>query len=218
LLIYSGAGQAGAANMVGWWRTGAMLVLAATALAAGIAAAQPHAPEAPPAYTAKGELEFPSDYRTWVYLSSGYNMSYSPMSMPNMSQFDNVFVNPAAYAAFLKTGTWPDKTVMVLEARQGETRGSINQAGRFQTQRLAVEVHVKDVARFPGGWAFFGFSGEGPGQLVPQSQPCYACHAGHAGVDTTFVQFYPTLKPIAAAMGTFSASYLADEAAGRQTH
>jgi hypothetical protein len=148
-----------------------------------------------------------------VFLTSGYNMSYSPMNMPDMSQFDNVFVDPAAYAAFQTTGTWPDKTVMVLEPRQGQQKGSINQEGRFQTDRLGLEVHVKDTARFAGGWAFFAFGrAEDPGQLVPTTAACYSCHAAHAAVDTTFVQFYPILKPIAAARGTFSAAYLHDEA------
>jgi hypothetical protein len=36
---------------------------------------------------------------------------------------------------------------------------------------------------------------------------CYSCHSQHAAVDTTFVQFYPTLLPIARAKGTISASY-----------
>ena len=84
---------------------------------------------------------------------------------------------------------------MVLEPRQGQQKGSINQEGRFQTQRLGLEVHVKDTARFPGGWAFFAFPTDGPGQLQPPTAACYSCHAAHAAVDTTFVQFYPTLKP-----------------------
>ena len=166
-----------------------------------------------PAYTAKGELQPPTTYRRWVYLSSGYDMSYAAAQMPGMSMFDNVFVGPAAYEAFLRDGTWPDKTVMVLEARRGEQSGSINKAGHFQTERMAMEVHVKDVARFKdrGGWAFFAFDGDGPGKLIDASAACYSCHAQHAAVDTTFVQFYPTLKPIAAAKRTFSGAYLAEE-------
>jgi hypothetical protein len=197
----------------------AALVGGLLVIGAGLALGAADAPPGRPHYTAKGELEFPKDYRRWVYLSSGYNMSYVAGAMPGMSQFDNTFAEPAAYDAFLETGTWPDKTVLVLEPRQGEQKGSINKAGHFQTDRLGLEVHVKDVNRFPGGWAFFFFQGdrEGPGQLLPTSQPCYACHAAHAAVDTTFVQFYPTLKPIAAAKGTFSASYLADEAAAKST-
>ena len=38
--------------------------------------------------------------------------------------------------------------------------------------------------------------------------PCYSCHAEHAAVDTTFVQFYPTLLPIAKGKGTLSPAYL----------
>jgi hypothetical protein len=194
---------------------GSIVVAAATALAfAGTLAAQTQPSIAGPGYTAKGELEFPADYRRWTYLTSGLDMSYRPgPPMTGMSQFDNVFVNPAAYDAFLRTGTWPYKTVMVLEARRGEGAGSINKSGHFQSDRLAVEVHVKDAARFPGGWAFFAFDGEGPGRLLPTTEACYACHAAHAAVDTSFVQFYPTLKPIAAAKGTLSAAYLADEKA-----
>ena len=195
----------------------ASALAAVVALGLGVALAQSaQAPPAGPSYTAKGELQYPTDYRRWVYLSSGLDMSYRPgPPMPGLSQFDNVFVGPAAYDAFLQTGTWPDKTVMVLEARRGEQNGSINKAGRFQTERLGVEVHVKDAARFAGGWAFFTFEGEGPGKLLPTSEACYACHQAHAAVDTTFVQFYPTLKPVAAAKGTFSAAYLAEEAAAK---
>jgi len=119
----------------------------------------------------------------------------------------------AAYAAFQKTGTWPDKTVLVLEIRGAQEHASINKGGRSQSNRMAVEVHVKDTARFKGGWGFYGFSGEQPATLIPQAAACYACHQDHAAVDTTFVQFYPTLLPVSTAKGTLSAAYLAEEKA-----
>jgi len=31
-----------------------------------------------PEYTADGQLKFPANYREWVYLSSGIDMSYGP--------------------------------------------------------------------------------------------------------------------------------------------
>jgi len=71
-------------------------------------------------------------------------------------------VNREAYEAFQKTGRWPDKTVLVLEGRSAEQAGSINKSGRFQTGIVRVEVHVKDAARFNGGWAFFAFQGQAP--------------------------------------------------------
>jgi len=168
-----------------------------------------------PAYTAEGRLVFPTNYRTWIYLTSGLDMSYSPNAMKmDHSIFDNVFVNPEAYQAFLATGTWPDKTMLVLEARVAGTNASINKSGHFQTHELmGREVHVKDEARFPGKWAFFGFDSTEPSKMVPKEAACYLCHEQHAAVDTTFVQFYPTLIDIAKNKGTLSAAYLKDEAA-----
>ena len=169
-----------------------------------------------PSYAANGDMLPPANYREWIYVTSGVDMSYSPKAdMANHSTFDNVFVNPEAYRSFVKTGTWPDKTVMVLEARMAQSRGSINQRGHFQDKEvMAIEVHAKDEARFPGKWAFFEFDSlEKNGTLIPSGAPCYTCHAAHGAVDTTFVQFYPTLLPIAQAKKTLSDVFLKEEAA-----
>jgi cytochrome P460 len=168
-----------------------------------------------PEYTSDGQLKSPEHYREWVYLTTGFDMSYSPAAMQmDHHMFDNVFVNPEAYKAFVETGTWPDKTVMMLEVRKGEGRGSINKSGNYQgTEVMGMEAHVKDEARFPGKWAFFGFDEGKTGKMVPTSASCYTCHADHAAVDTTFVQFYPTLLPIAKAKGTLSAGYQKEQAA-----
>jgi hypothetical protein len=161
-----------------------------------------------PQYTSAGQLQLPEHYREWVYLTSGFDMSYNPsMQMGDHHMFDNVFVNPEAYQAFLKTGTWPDHTTLVLEVRDARGKGSINQKGNYQGAVGGLEVHVKDEARFPGKWAFFDFEDDKPGKLFPPSADCYSCHAAHAAVDTTFVQFYPTLMPIASAKGTLSSAY-----------
>lgn len=168
-------------------------------------------------YTAGGELQFPQNYRQWVYLTSGFDMSYNPsMQMEGHHMFDNVFVNPEAYQSFVKTGTWPDHTMLVLEVRGAEGKGSINQKGDYQGERMAVEVHVKDESRFSGKWAFFGFDAGGAPQktakMVPTSADCYSCHAAHGAVDTTFVQFYPTLLSIATSKSTLSPEYLKEMA------
>jgi hypothetical protein len=129
------------------------------------------------------------------------------MQMGDHHMFDNVFVNPEANKVFVKTGTWPDKTILVLEVRGAERRGSINQKGNYQVATMGFEVHVKDEARFPGKWAFFGFDDDKAAKMVPMSADRYSCHAAHAAVDTTFVQFYPTLPPIAKSKGTLAAAY-----------
>jgi hypothetical protein len=166
-----------------------------------------------PTYTKDGDLAPPLGYREWVYLTSGLDMSYTPKANADMSMFDNVFVNPEAYRSFMTTGTWPDQTVMVLEHRVAGSKASINKSGHFQSGGLmGMEVHVKDESRFPGKWAFFDVESESKATLIPQTAACYSCHADHAAVDTTFVQFYPTLLPIAQKKGTLSAKYLAESA------
>ena len=170
-----------------------------------------------PGFTADGRLKFPANYREWVFLSSGLDMSYSSPAgagVPEHSVFNNVFVNPAAYHVFVQTGRWPDGTLLVLENRAAEGNHSINTRGRTQTGELkGLEVHARDTSR-PGsdGWGFYNFANEGSASLIPTTEACYTCHAQHAAVDTTFVQFYPTLLPIAKQKGTLSTSFLNDEA------
>ena len=157
----------------------------------------------------------PLDYRQWIFLTSGMDMSYTPRAASandtqDMRMFDNVFVNPASWKAFQQTGTWPDKTVFVLEFRNAENKVSINKAGRSQGGApMGLEVHVKDASH--GGWAFYEFDSEQPAKIVPKEASCYACHQAHAAVDTTFVQFYPTLLPVAKEKATLSAAYLKEE-------
>jgi hypothetical protein len=178
---------------------------------AGGALSQAQSPKPAAVFTADGKLEYPKDYRTWIYVSSGMDMAYVENDgMANMHMFDNTFVDRASYEGYLKTGHWPEGTVFMLEVRRGAGQGSINKKGQFQTDVLGREAHVKD-KRFKSGWAFFGFNGEGPGREQPQTSECNVCHEKHGAVDTTFVQFYPTLLPVAKAKNTFSAAYLAEE-------
>ena len=150
----------------------------------------------------------PANYREWVWLSSGLGMSYTAGPPSQNPDFDNVFVNPSAYRSFLEKGTWPDGTVLVLETRASLTKSSINRSGRVQGDLTGMEVHVKDEHRFPGKWAFFAFRrSASTGTLIPSSAACYSCHQQHGAVDTTFVQFYPTLLDVARQKGTLQTRY-----------
>jgi hypothetical protein len=171
-----------------------------------------------PSYTADKQLRFPANYREWVYLGSGVDMSYNPKAQASgHSIFNTVFVNPSSYREFLETGTWPDGTTLVLENRGavhgGEVSASLNKHGLTQTEELmGMEVHVKDVS-LPGGWGFFSFDNKTSAKLIGRPASCYTCHEQHAAVDTTFAQFYPILLPIAKVKGTLSKEYLAEMAA-----
>lgn len=138
-------------------------------------------------------------------MSSGIDLSYTDRAaMQGQSMFDNVFVDPASWNAFKASGHWPDKTMFALENRGAATKGSINKRGQYQTQDvMGVEFHVRDAARFKGGWGFFAVDDQGAGKFISYTASCYACHLAHGAVDTTFTQFYPTAKVIAAAHGTY---------------
>ena len=187
-------------------------------LALGGAAPAPEPRTGEPVYDAAGKLLPPAGYREGVFLSSGIDMSYADGAAASTADhhvFDNTFAPRWAYDAFQKTGVWPDKTVLVLEVRAGASKGSINKRGAFQQGGvLGLEVHVKDAARFKGGWGFFDIpGGDKPGALIPYAAACYSCHVDHAAADTTFVQFYPTLLPTAQKLGALSKAYLAEAAA-----
>jgi len=164
-------------------------------------------------FTKDGELVRPANYREWIFLSSGLGMTYGPNApAPGSPQrFDNVYVNPSSYREFIQQGKWPDGTVLILEIRESESKGSINQHGRFQTSLVAIEANVKDSRRFPkGGWAFFDLSIDGSQRSVakpiPPGNRCEQCHSANGAVDNTFVQFYPELIPIAEKFGTFKST------------
>jgi len=131
--------------------------------------------------------------------------------------FDNVFVNPAAYREFVKSGAWPDGTIFILELRRGVANESINKGGRTQSGIVAIEAAVKDGQRFPEKWAYFHFA-EKKGEPATEAKPfpksaaCYTCHSQHAAVDNTFVQFYPTLIEVAKAKGVWRAANEAPKA------
>jgi hypothetical protein len=157
-------------------------------------------------YTSDGQLVRPARYREWIYLSSGLGMTYGAVQQTNRpQQFDNVFVNPDAYRTFLQTGTWPDHTMFALEIRSSTSQGSINKGGYYQEEVQAVEIHLKDEKRFPARWAFFAFerTDQQTAKPFPATSRCQDCHQKHGAVDETFVQFYPTLIPVARAKGTF---------------
>ena len=165
-------------------------------------AATPETGSGKPQYTGDNHLLWPENYRKWIYLSSGLGMNYIPQGADH-PMFTNVFVPQWAYSEFLKNGKWPDKTIFVVEERGSESKGSINKAGHFQSDFMGMGVEVKDENRFPEKWAYFNFD---EGTKSAQSNPkaaCWQCHEDHAAVEHTFVQFYPTLKPLAKKFGTY---------------
>ena len=170
---------------------------------AALHAAPQNADSQQPRY-AGDKLVRPENYREWIFLSSGLGMNYNPSA--NESQmFTNVFVPQWSYREFLATGKWPDKSMFIVEDRGSETKGSINKTGHFQTDLHGMGVEVKDESRFPDKWAYFNFGADTKTAGANPKAACWQCHNDNAAVEHTFVQFYPTLKPVAQKFGTYRA-------------
>lgn len=164
-------------------------------------------------FTTEGQLVRPAGYRRWIFVSSGFGMSYNPGAGGNGNPaFTNVFVAPDSYDYFVKHGTWPDKTMFVLEIYGSTSHGSINQKGSYQQTLMGLDVEVKDESRFPGKWAYFNFSPEGQTAeaMMPSKNACWTCHDKSAAVEHTFVQFYPELLKIAKEKRTIKPSVKLD--------
>jgi len=167
-------------------------------------AAAPDGKMPKPQYDDKGQLMRPADYREWIFLSAGYGMNYSP-EPGGHEMFTNVFVQRWAYNEFLSSGKWPEQSMFVIDERDAASRSSINQKGHYQTDLMGLAVEVKDSARNPEKWAYYGFDAEGKtAGAMPRGNGCWSCHEAHAAVEHSFVQFYPTLKVVAKKFGTYN--------------
>jgi hypothetical protein len=165
-----------------------------------MSAVQPTSPQ----FTTDGKLVRPEGYRRWVYVSSGYGMSYSQKADDSMVMFTNVFVNPSSYDYYLAHGNWPDKTTFVLELYGSTSQGSINKHGSYQSDFMGLDVEVKDEKRFADKWAYFGFDAaeKTASATAPSKNDCWKCHDQNAAVEHSFVQFYPELLKVAREKGT----------------
>src|SRR3954468_14159602 len=168
----------------------AVATVLAVALAIQTAVAQQPAGDGP-RYTDAGELIRPADYREWVYLSTGLNMTYGA-NAPNPTRnqpFNNVFVNRESYRRFLDSGRWPDKTIFILEIRRSEEHVRPNAFGYTQAAVGGMEAAVKDPPNGAQPWAYYSFDG-GDGlaasaKALPPTASCQACHSTHTAVEET---------------------------------
>ena len=167
-------------------------------------AAAPDEKAPKPQYDEKGQLLRPADYREWMFLSAGFGMNYSP-APGSHEMFTNVFVQRWAYSEFVNSGKWPEQSMFVIDERDTASRSSINQKGHYQTDLMGLAVEVKDSARNSDKWAYYAFDSDGKtAGAMPHGNGCWSCHDAHAAVEHTFVQFYPTLKPVAKKFSTYN--------------
>ena len=103
-----------------------------------------------PEYDAKGNLVLPPDFKTWVFVGANLGLDYQQDVAANtprekkaresaaVGDFHNVYINPEAYKAYLETGKFPEKTVLVMDVYQAKDKEPQNVVigGHFQRQSL----------------------------------------------------------------------------------
>lgn len=166
---------------------------------------QPPTAEKPVAvFEGQDTLLRPENYREWVFVGSSTGLNYMPNPAPASANADedikHVYINPSSYRGFIKTGKFPEGTVMILEIAEAARKNEAGLQGSFASKFIALEASVKDSKRFPGGWAYFGFT-ERDGTLKAKAKPfpdsaCLSCHQQKAATDRVFTQFYPVLNSI----------------------
>lgn len=180
-----------------------LTVVAGIAAAVLMAAPAPIEPIRPkPAFTADGKLRQPAGYREWVYVGTPITPNdLNPPEAP-FPEFHNVYIHPSDFAAYRKTGDFPDGTVLVKELVSVGGRQATSGKGYFMGEFTGLEVAVKDSRRFrgePGHWAYFSFGHKYPLATETAKQPvasCNSCHSANAEQDYVFTQYYPVLRAV----------------------
>ena len=183
-------------------------ILLTLALAITILAAQQSEPRTLPVFEGKATLLRPVNYREWVFVGSSRGLSYA-QNPPAQSQapsggmgemYHNVYITPTAYREFIKTGKFPEGTMLAMELASADTKREPGLQGSFEKEFIGLEVSVKDSKRFEGGWAYFNFSNgmgssdKDKAEPFPASAGCVSCHKQNAETDNVFTQFYPVLR------------------------
>ena len=182
-------------------------VVAAVAVAATLAqrsaGPQPRATgDTVPRY-AGDSLIRPTGYERWVLAGASMGLGYSQPSGADAAgatggMFHNVYIEPSAYEHFVRTGKFREGTMMAMTLFVPGQKVHPSKQGFFEGDFMALEVSLKDSARYPGSWAYFNFGMGAPASrafALPR-QACQSCHAQNAADDNVFVQFYPTLRAV----------------------
>jgi hypothetical protein len=143
----------------------------------------------------------PEGYREWIFVGSSIGLNYSPDPAPaagSRENFKHIYINPAAYREFARSGKFPEGTVMILEIAAAAVKNESGLHGSYADKYTALEASVKDSQRFPGGWAYYSFTDK-EGKSLAKARPfpdsaCLSCHQKKAATDHVFTQFYPVLN------------------------
>lgn len=151
-------------------------------------------------YDSEGALMPPQGYREWVYVGTPLTPNELNGGEAPFPEFHSVYISPEAWAAYKKSGKFPDGTLLVKELVSVGSKEASSGKGYFMGEFVGLEVAIKDSKRYPkepGSWAYFSFGHSYPLAKKAKAQKtaaCAACHQALAADDMVFTQYYPVLR------------------------
>jgi hypothetical protein len=196
--------------------------LGLTASAAYLVVAKPVAAQTEQSsavFNADGTVQVPTGFRKWVFVGApltpeGLNDGKYNCDQPggctrsNFPEYHHVYIEQKNVDAYLKTGEFPEGTVIVKELTRvlnptfpDSSRKEPSGRGYFNGAYNGIDMSIKDSKRFAktNGWGFFTFGHHPlPYDKTSAERPvseCAGCHiANVANTDMTWIQFYPLLR------------------------
>ena len=159
-------------------------------------------------FDSNGKMKRPTGYRGWVFVGAPLTPNGLNNGKANFPEFHHVYIEKRNIDAYLKTGEFPEGTVIVKELTRvlkpefpDGSRKEPSGRGYFNGEYNGIDVTVKDSKRFAetNNWGFFTF-GHHPLPYADKAAEssaaeCAGCHiANVAETDMTWIQFYPLLR------------------------
>ena len=155
-----------------------------------------------------GTMQLPTGFRKWVFVGAPLTPNALNNGKSNFPEYHHVYIEQKNVDAYLKTGDFPEGTVIVKELTRvldptfpDGSRKEPSGRGYFNGEYNGIDATVKDSKRFAetNNWGFFTF-GHHPlpyAEKAAESSAaeCAGCHiANVADTDMTWIQFYPLLR------------------------
>jgi hypothetical protein len=171
-------------------------------------------------FSADGTMQLPTGFRKWVFVGApltpeglndgkyNCNAGGTNCTRSNFPEYHHVYIEQKNVDAYLKTGSFPEGTVIVKELTRvlnptfpDGSRKEPSGRGYFNGVYNGIDLSMKDSKRFANtnGWGFFTFGHHPlPYNKTSAERPaaeCAGCHiANVAATDMTWIQFYPLLR------------------------
>ena len=159
-------------------------------------------------YDSEGKMKLPTGYRAWVFVGAPLTPNGLNNNKASFPEYHNVYIEKKNVDAYMKTGEFPEGTVIVKELTRvldptfpDGSRKEPSGRGYFNGEFNGIDLSVKDSKRYAktNGWGYYTFGHHPlPYEATSAERPvteCAGCHlANVAKTDMTWIQFYPILR------------------------